>query len=274
MAMVLESFGLSNKKWELLDAHERECNTRTLTFAGFRRRFSTFPVVLDARHVGRLSDRVELADLFRRPDRLFLTDLYAEALARHGDEAGGRPVGLVVPFGGYRGGVVIHNGAVDTGGVRLQYPIPGDAPPHRLTAEPFHQLLAYLAAGGWCPDGPGGDDLPTARPDPAGVTAVVSPWMAQRLGTGPAFALYVWLAGLMGSASARHRDFIRRGKNGVRYLAATREELTVASGLPPDAVKRGLAQLRELGLILTRRGDGRTFVVLVPPDEADGEGGG
>src|SRR6185437_9611029 len=110
-------FELTGAKWELLDAHLAETGTRRLTFAGFRLRFPTFPVVLAASYVGGVGHRVDLVDLFRRPDRLFLTDLYLEAFAQLSEAAGDRPVGLVIPFGGYRGGVALHNGDFDTGGV-------------------------------------------------------------------------------------------------------------------------------------------------------------
>jgi len=271
VAMVLEAFGLAGAKWELLDAHGAETGVRRLTFAGFRRRFPTFPVVFDAKYSGRLGERVRVADLFRRPDRVFLSDMYLEAFARRSGEAGGRPVGLVVPFDGVRSGVAIHNGESGVRGVRLAYPIPGDAPPHHLTAEPFGQLLKTLAGGGWTPAAVGGDGLPTARPEPKVVTATLAPWMSERLGTGPAFSLLVWLTGIMDSASALHRFYVRRGKNGLRYVAATYDELATVTGMSRDKVKRGLAFLKAEGLVRTLRRDGRTAIVLDLPDESYGE---
>jgi hypothetical protein len=268
VAMVLAPFGLAAAKWELLDAHLVETGTRRLTFAGFRQRFPTFPVVLAAHYVGGVGHRVDPADLFRRPDRLFLTDLYLEAYTRLADDACDRPVGLVLPFDGYRGGIALHNGDFDTRGVRLTYPVPGDVPPYRVTAEPFDRLLEYLAGGGWSPDEPTVDARPTTRPEPTGVQAAVGPWVSGRLGTGPGFALYVWLTGLLDSASPRHRAFVRRGKDGGRYLAVTHEELAGLTGLTPDAVKRGLRHLKVEGLVRTWRRDRRTLLVLDPPDEA------
>lgn len=265
---VLKAFGLADTKWELLDAHEREFGTpRRLTFAGFRRRFPTFPVVLAARHVGRLNERVDVNRLLRRPDRLFLTDLYLEALARGQDEAGDRPVGLVVPFDGYRGGCVIHNGSFDTGGTRVQYAVPGDAPPYRLTAEPFVQLLAFLAAGRWTPDGPDAVALPATGPDATSAPAVLAPWMTKQLGTGPGFALYAWLTAILASPSPRHRQHLRRGKNGTRLVAATRAELSALTGLSPDVIKRGMSQLRAQGLVATARRDGGMLIAVTPPEE-------
>lgn len=267
--MVLEAFGLAGVKWGLLDAHWAETGVRRLTFAGFRRRYPTFPVVFDAKYGGRIGERVRVADLFRRPSHLFLSEMYLEAFARRTDEAGGRPVGLVVPFDGVRSGVAIHNGEFGVRGVRLEYPIPGDVPPHHLTAEPFGQLLKTLAGGGWTPEENGLTVPQTALPEPASVPATLAPWMSRRLGTGPAFALFVWLTGIMDSTSATHRACVRRGKNGVRYVAATHDELATITGISRDAVKRGLTALKANGLVRTLRCDGQTAILLAPPDDPD-----
>ncbi len=270
--MVLGAFGLTDAKWELLDAHERRAGTRRLTFDGFFRRFPTFPVVLAARYVGGVGERVEVADLFRRPHKLFLADLYAEVFARHQNETDDRPVGLVVPFAGFRGGLVLHNGLHDTGGPRLRFPLPDDEPPYRLTAEPFGLFLTHLAAGGWEPHAATGHPLPVERPEPDGLPTVIDPRVLRRLGTGPAFVLYLCLTGLLASPLARHRGYVRRGRGGERRLALTHDELAAESGMSPDAIKRGLAVLKREGLVDTHRGDGHTlFVVHRPDDDNDGD---
>lgn len=265
--MVLAEFGMQNTKWELLDVQENVSGTRRLTFAAFRLRFPTFPVVLDAKYLGRVGERVRLVHLFRRPDHLFLTDLYSEALARHADEAIDRPVGLVIPFDGYRGGFVLHNGAFATDGKQFQFSIPKNASPYRLTVEPFPQLLSYLAASAWSPATETGVQLQANQASTCGVPTVLVSWMVRRLGTGPALVLYLFLTGVLASSSSRHQEYIRRGKSGGRYLAMTHEELTKESGLSPDAVKSGLRRLKTEHLAQTRRGDRRTYFFLAQPDE-------
>ncbi len=262
--MALHAFGLSEKKWELLDAHEQEFGSRRLTFAGFRRHFPTFPVVLDARHVGGLGEEVERRDLFRRPAKVFMTDLYLEAYAKLADEAGDRPVGLVLPFGGLRGGVVLHDGAFRSGSDWYTYGL-ADGPPHRVAAEPFARLLSYLAGGGWSPGSKVPVALPVAQSRPE-LAAAVKPWMVRRLGTGPAIVVLGWLYAVLASDSPADRVWVRRAEGGGRYVAASQEEIASNTELSDDQVKRGLKKLREEGLIVASRGDGVTNIVIVPPD--------
>ncbi len=264
--MLLGEFGLGDLKWELLDAHAAAYRTRRLTFAGLRTRVPDLPVLLEARHVGGVSERVRPAALFRKFARTLLTDLYLEVYARHAEEAGDRPVGLVVPFDGFRSGMVVHNGAFDTGSTRLVHPVPGGAPPHRLTAEPYAAFLRYVSRGGWTPGGKSGAQLPTARPEPE-LAAAVAPWMVRLLGSGPAVIVLGWLYAVLASDAARDRKWVRRTDGGERYVSATREEIAAATGLSPDAVKRGLTILKEKELVLTFRGDHTTNIVVVPQDE-------
>ena len=242
--MALTAFGLGDKKWELLDAHDQEFGSRRLTFAGFRRRFPTFPVVLDARHVGGLGEEVERRDLFRRPDRVFMTDLYLEAYAKFAGEAGGRPIGLVLPFGGLRGGVVLHDGHFRGGSDWYTYGL-ADGPPHRVV-EPFARLLSYLAGGGWSPGSKVSVALPVAQPRPP-LAAAVRPWMVRRLGTGPAIVVLGWLYAVLTSDSPADRVWVRRDHGGERYLHALQEEVASETGLTRDQVKRALVGSRGRG---------------------------
>ncbi|WP_439627000.1 hypothetical protein [Gemmata sp.] len=261
--MVLDAFGLADKKWDLLDAHEQEFGSRRLTFAGFRQLFPTFPVVLDARHVGGLVDAVERRDLFRRPGKVFMTDLYLEAYATHADEAGDRPVALVLPFGRLRGGVVLHDGAFRSGSDWYTYGL-ADGPPHRVVVEPFARLLSHLSGGDWSPGSEVPVALPVAQPRPP-LAAAVQPWMVRRLGTGPAIALG-WLYAVLASDAPRDRSWVRRSAGGGRYVAASQEEIASETGLSRDQVKSGMRRLRQEGLIISDRGDGVTNIVIVPPD--------
>jgi hypothetical protein len=263
--MLLTAFGLVDLKWELLNAHAAEFGTRRLTFAGFRRRFPTFPVLLDARYVGRLCERIALADLFRRFGRLFIHDLYLEAYARHEEVAAGRPVALVIPFDGLRSGLVLHNGAFRAGGTRVVHETAGNAPPHRLAAEPYSAVLKYLAAGSWSPDGPAPATLPVAQHTP--LAAAVAPWMVRWLGSGPAVLILGWLHAVLDAETPAGRKWVRRGDQCDRFVRASQDEIAAETGLSGAAVKRGLDRLRMEGLILATRGDRATDIVVVPRDE-------
>lgn len=263
--MALDAFGLSEKKWELLDAHERELGARRLTFNGFRRHFPTFPIVLDARHVGGISKEVERRDLFRRPDRVFMTDLYLEAHAKLADEAGDRPVGLVLPFGRLRGGVVLHNGAFRGGSDWYTYGLT-DGPPHRVAVESFARLLTYLSGGCWSPIPKVPVVLPVAQPRPE-LAAAVQPWMVRRLGTGPAIVVLGWLYAVLASDSPADRTWVCRAHGGEPYVHASQGEVASSTGLSGDQVKRALERLTKEGLVVTSRGDGKTNIVVLPPEE-------
>jgi DNA-binding transcriptional ArsR family regulator len=260
--MALEAFDLGGERWGLLDDHEARFGVRRLTFAGLRGRFPTFPVVLEARYVGRVGERVRPSDLLRRFGGTFLSDYYLGAYARHAGEAGPRAVGLVVPFDGYRSGVVVHNGDFESAGTRIVHRPAGGVEPHRITAEPYDGFLRHVSRGGWTPAGGSGAPA-TAGPAPE-PAAQVAAWMVRRLGSGPAVIVLGWVQGVL--AGGTYPAFVRRAV-GRACVAATREEIAGQTGLSPDAVKRALEALRREGLVVTYRRDGRTIIELVPREE-------
>jgi hypothetical protein len=261
---ILEAFGLADEKWELLDAHDQEFGTRLLTFTGFRRRFPTFPVVLDARHVGGLEESVERRDLFRRPGRVFMTDLYLEAYARLADEARDRPIGLLLPFGRLRGGVVLHNGAFRSGSDWYTYGL-DDGPPHRVVVESFPRLLSYLVGGGWSPKSNAPVVLPVAQRGRR-LAAAVEPWMVERLGTGPAILLG-WFYHVLTSDNADDRGWVHRDPGEERYAHASQEDIATATGLSSAQVKRALERLKNEGLVIPYRRGGKTSFEVMRPDD-------
>ena len=260
--MALDAFDLGGERWGLLDDHDARFGVRRLTFAGLRERFPTFPAVLEARYVGRVGERVRLADIFRRFAVTFLSDYYLEVYARRVGEAGPRPVGLVVPFDGYRSGVVIHNGVFESAGTRVVHRTAGDAPPHRITVEAYDGFLRHVSRCGWTPAGASGSvAIAGPAPEPA---AHVAAWMVRLLGSGPGVIVLGWVHAVL--AGGADPALVRRAV-GRACVAATREEIAVQTGLSPDAVKRGLETLKRGGLVVTRRRDGRTIIEPVPPTE-------
>jgi hypothetical protein len=261
--MAMDRFRLQDHGGALLDDEEYRHGTPRLTFESFRRKFPTFPVVLEARWVARIANKCRPADLFRRFGDTALIDLYLETYARRFGEAEGRPIGLVVPFDRYRGGMVIHNGVFDTRGTRLVHDIPGDRPPHRITIEPYDRLLTYLSRGGWSPDKSLADQ-PVAGPDSAAHRMTVLPCMVRRLGSGPAVIVLAWLSTVLTSPVGLHRKFVRRCSNGDLCVLANQAEIATETGLSDAATKRGLAKLRGERLIRSPRRQRRLCIVLAP----------
>ncbi len=258
VAMVLEAIGALDLKWELLDEHNECYGTRQLTFAAFREYFPRFPILLDAMYVGGISGRVQVAHLFRKFKRQFFSDYFSEALARHEAKAAGRAIGLLMPFGGLRGGIVIHNGSFETGGSKLVFPGVDDPCQNGLVVEPFRQLLKYL--------GRVGTELPRRSPPPS--AAAVAPWMVRKLGTGPAVIVLGWLHTVKASNASELHKWIVRASDGERWIRATREQISAQTGLSVPAVKRGMTELRKVGLIYTVRGGGTTYIAIVAPELA------
>ena len=258
---TLTKFGLAKHVGVLLSNHEDEFGMRRLTFVGFRQIFPTFPVVLEAQFVPGIGQRCRPADLFRTFGDSALTEAYLEAYARLHIEADGRPIGLIVPFDSYRGGVIVHNGAFDSRGTRLIHDVVGDRPPYRITIEPYDRFLTYLARGGWPP----ADEAP-ARAARAGRTIALAPKMVKRLGTGPALVVYSWLSTIMASSVGLDRRYVRLADNGERFVVATQGDIARQTGLGLDAVKRGLARLRKEDLIVARRWRSLDCIILQEPE--------
>src|SRR5947209_10295558 len=215
--MILKEFRLLGHLPHLLADCQRHHNARRLTFESFYRLFPTFPVLLAARCRSRVAEHCGPVTLFWSFEDVFLYRYYLEVFARHQEEARGRPVGMVVPFGGYRGGLVVHNGAFGTRAVKMTYDVADDVPPHRVTVEPFAGLLRYLARGEWTPDSP---DLawPPTQAEQVPRDMPITPRMVERLGPGPALVVLAWLRKVLSSLSAYDRHFVRRTGEGRRCV--------------------------------------------------------
>lgn len=249
--IVLRHLGLAASEPALRRRHrETWGGPGRLTFEGFREAYPTFPVVLEAFALSSVGS-LRAAHLFRVFERTSLLDRYLEAYTRREQEAGGRPIGLVIPFGGYRGGVIIHDGDLDVRGTRLVHDVPGDVAPHRVTVEPFVRFVRHLARGGWTPGTPLRSVLPTqGRRAPRGYA--VRPWMNRALGCGPAKDVLAFLFSVLRSRSGYRRRFLRR-EAGERLVVIDYEGLASQTGLSVTQVKRGLEGLRERGIIASQK---------------------
>jgi hypothetical protein len=259
--IVLKTFKLTDTIPAMLDCQDHASGERRLTFAAFHACFSTFPVLLEAHAAGGVAERCSPAALLRSFGHLFLLDRYLEAYARQEETAQGRPVGLVIPFGGYRGGVLLHNSTIDTRATRIVHDLAGDVPPYRVTVEPFISFVKYLARSGWTPRKPLAVALHVQGPKVRRAVPL-RPWMVTAVGTGPALPVLAWLCGVLCARSAYHRLFVVRLGPDVRGVAATHEEIATATGLNTYQVKRGLATLRDMGFLSTRTYQAKSLIVL------------
>src|SRR5262249_41294261 len=144
----------------------------------------TFPVLLEALALYRTREMGRPVALFRAFAKSIIFQHYLDLFARRRAEAQGRPLGLVIPFDGFQGGLVVHNGTFPSRGFKWVFDVPGDAPPHRLTVEPFVAFLKHLAQGGWGPEAPLPRVRRTQRPRLRD-GACLRPWMVHVLGCGP-----------------------------------------------------------------------------------------
>jgi hypothetical protein len=252
---VLDRFGLSRHAPELVRRFQMCWGQPRLTFESFFEFFPTFPVLLEAHSFYHVAEHCRPAALFRGFEQTFLLRRYLDLHARAREEAAERPTGLVLPFDGYRGGMVLHDGDFATAATRLVHDLSGERPPHRVTLEPFAPFLDFLARGGWTPETP----LPARRRVQgrrAQRGAWIRPWMVHLLGLGPDTLLLAFLLKVLRSQSGHDRRLVRV-HHGDRYVAIDHRELAAETGLSKAQVKRGLESLRGRGLVAaTPRQDG------------------
>jgi hypothetical protein len=149
--LLLQKFGIPHQEAALADHFERKWGVRRLTFESFYESHPSFPVLLEAHSFYGVAAKCPVIDLFRHFERTFIYQRYLNVYERGRREEPVRPVGMVFPYDGFQGGLVIHNGHFETHGFRWVYEVPGGHPPHRLTVEPYLAFLRYLARGPWNP---------------------------------------------------------------------------------------------------------------------------
>lgn len=264
--LVLDRFGLGHHAPAMVARFEQKRGRRWLSFETFFEFFPTFPVLLEGHWFYQVGRRCRPAALFRSFEETFLVRRYLDVHARGREEAKGRPTGMVFNFDGYENGMVMHDGAFDTGGVKMVCPLPGDTPPHRVTVEPFLGLLDHLAAGGWTPATP----LPERpRPRKARRAVGISPWIVRLLGCGPDAVVLDFLMKVLRSKCGRDRLLIRV-HDVERQVAIDRHGLACRTGLSERQVKRAVEALCSGGFIATKRRDagGRVMTHFRPDRDA------
>jgi hypothetical protein len=248
---VLTHFKLTASILDLVKDQQAQTGEKRLTFASFRRRFPAFPIYLEARWQSRVGGRCPPARLFRNFEDTFLLPTYLEVYANGQAEAQGRPIGLIVPFDGYRGGMLIHNGVYDTRNTRMIHDVHEDVPPYRVTIEPVVNVLKFLARSGWTPKSP----LPSQRAVQGPNVrhgGRLYPWIVRSLGAGPDAIILAWLYTVLHTTSGYDRLYVTRVGHDERAVTATHVEIAAATGLSERQVKRGLATLHAKQFISPR----------------------
>jgi hypothetical protein len=246
--LVLEEFKLLKHLRDLNEDCDARESHRRLTFQSFHTLFPSFPILLSVRCRGRVAEHCSPAKLFRGFGDVFLMHYYLEVFARLEDEAQGRPIGVVVPFDGYRGGMVVHNGDYDTRTTKMTHPIPDDLPPHRVTVEPFHPLIKFLAREDWTPESSMPEHAEINKPE-VSKEMFITPWMVNTLGSNSSLIVLAWLRKILLSESSYDKLFVRRLDQNERCVKATQEQIALETGLSERQVKRGLEFLRKEGLV-------------------------
>jgi hypothetical protein len=264
--MILRRFKLCESRRLLYDDCQAQHGHWRLTFESFFRVFPNFPMVLETEWRSGVAEILTPAALFRSFEELFFLDKYLEVYTR-AKVASDRPVGLVIPFGGYRGGMVIHNGDFDIRGTRLFHDFEVDVPPHQVYVDPFDTLLKFLSRGDFTPTS-GMHHRASTTKSRVRREMIVDRSLVERLGPGPALLVFAWMRGVLHSASGYHRRFVRHF-DGERCVAATHEQIAFQTGLSTRQVRRGLASLRKMGLIVTRQREGRSCIWLAVDDSFD-----
>lgn len=253
--MILRAFGLSESEEDLRILYRETMEESWLTFETFFECYPSFPILLGA-HSFFNTRSLTLVDMFRNFGRTFVGQRYFELYERGIHEANGRPIGMIFPFSGYRGGLIAHNCRTTTQGFRCVYDVPHDAPPHRVIVEPFPPFVEFLARSGWTAKKP----LPrrkrlyTQQPT---MTAryYVEPWMNHACGGpgGDAFLL-AFLVHALRSKLPYGQQFVRR-LDGVPQVAVTHDELAMQTGMTLRQVSRAIASLRENQFVQTTTRD-------------------
>lgn len=258
---VLEEFRMMRHLRSLLDDGAERYGDRRLTFDGFDAMFPSFPIRLDVHCQGHVAEHCPPSKMFRDFGATFLYRRYLETYVRFQGDAFARPIGLVLPFDGFYGGMVIHNGIFDTRVAKMSFPVPGDVPPYLVTVEPFRSLISYLAQSGWTPRRKrAGKAKPQAKQVRQRI--MVNRMMIRKVGSGPTLVILGWLRMVLLSSSGYERHFVRRIKDNVREIDATGEQIAAETGLSLRQVQRGLARLRKVRLIATKRRQGGNGIIL------------
>lgn len=221
-----------------------------LTFWAFRRQVGTFPILLDYRPLYGLDshETCSLSAMLKQPWNSLIFRAWVAARDSL-DDPPDRPFGLVFPFSGIRGGMVLHDGPPGlsvtrtTDVVRRRLSFDAEGRSYRL--ERYWHLLAAIRDSDWTHSPPSASPVHPAE------------CIRRVRGAGPKLVLQFLLQVAAGAVEPRpdwqvQAALVRR-LDGRRWVCISRQEIAQALGLHTEQVRRALRSLRESRAIEQRR---------------------
>jgi hypothetical protein len=282
--MLLDALGLASNITKMIHAHQLYWGERRLTFETFHDFFPTFPFMMEAQsffgtmpgpnswaRLSTLMTRFRKTFVFKRYE--LLTGRY-QCLSDPGAkvhkqiprklvpvESRGLPLAMVFPWGGIKGGLILHNGEPQTRfdshfihGYRDE-----EGRPVRLVIERYVNWVKVISKQGWTPESPPPAKRKVTKPlHQRGV--IVRPWMNQLCGARDAQVL-AWLLRVTSPGANRHEQYYRHRRDGEFLIAISCERLADEIGFENEQqVRHALDSLSDLHFItklLPAKGENR-----------------
>jgi hypothetical protein len=171
-----------------------------------------------------------------------------------------RPRGVVFPYAGVRGGLIVHNARVHLRATnlrrwRLAFMVRG----RKFVVEHYAHFLAALKDSGWPQVAPGKQPRPIVK----------SAWLPKAKGAGAKLVLGL-LIDVLNDHVERRPTWTRRvalvqRASGFRWVTLTHQEIAGACGLKIHQVRLALRQLRQ-DKIIVRASRGAQQMYCLAPD--------
>lgn len=215
--MVLNAFDLANQIPQMVAAFAEKWGEPRLTFETFHEFHPTFPVALDAQsffatsgfdpwsRIATWMTRFSETFVFSRYEALATRYYDTQYASRMPEEATNLPLGMIFPWDGIRGGLIMHNERPRTFACQFVFRLLDSAGcPMRLVIERFDYWLYSIARSGWQPGAAPAKKVQIFRPL-IGRGAVVRPWLVKLCGPRDAIVL-AWLLRMSGRKANRWED--------------------------------------------------------------------
>jgi hypothetical protein len=239
-----------------------------LTFEAFFDCFPTFPVMLDAQSfyaTAPSNDWARLPTLMSDFPNTFLYKRYAAVRSLYSilsepgrapfstpvpPEQRNLPLGMIFPWDGLKGGMIMHDMAAPTHSAPyFSIPVSDNGKLTTYRIEPFRFWLRSMVASGWTPSSPYSPPRSVRWIDDLGRRgSIVRPWAVHACGASAACVLsWLWLVASV-SANSRERSFFRR-ENGKAGVAISNGDLARETGLTAPQCRGALTVLVDRGFI-------------------------
>jgi hypothetical protein len=289
VTMLLKALGLEKRILEMYNAYEEYWGVRRLTFETFFEFWPTFPVMLDARSLFATTPWNNWARLARWMTRFrdtFVFKCYRELTARYQKLSDpsrydghkivdplsrGLPLGMIFPWDGVKGGLILHNGEPLTFGSKFIHEYLDDEDrPARLVVERYAAWVAVISSR-WAPESSPprlGVPPPAPRRPPrlTGRGVVLRPWLVRLCGPRDATVLS-WLLRVTGKGANRYERSFRHIRGGALCVRVTCRSLAEEIGFDDDQqARRALDSLDGRGFIAkqpARKGEARRTCVWI-----------